>query len=185
MRVDPFTQPKGNTMNIRSRFLASLIVGITLSAGSYLALAQPGGMPGHGAGHGPDASIEGVIVGLKAQLNLDTSQQLLWDSAIAQSKAARENGRASMDKVHGVLTAELAKAEPDFAAVAAAGDAAQAGNQALRKQVRGEWLKLYATFSPAQKAVVRDAVKARVARMETMRQRFQEHMQQRTPASGG
>ena len=78
-----------------------------------------------------------------------------------------------MEQVHAALTAELAKAEPDFAAVAAAADAAQANGQALRKQVRDEWLKLYATFTPAQKVIVRDAVKARVARMEDFRDKMQ------------
>ena len=47
-----------------------------------------------------------------------------------------------------------------------------------------EWLKLYATFSPAQKGVVRDAVKARVARMETFREKMKERMQSRSQGNG-
>ena len=120
-----------------------------LALGSHAALAQPGGM-GHGPGRG-GIEIEHVLASLKAQLNLNTSQQVMWDNAVASSKAARATFRASMEQVHGALNAELAKAEPDFAAVATAADAAQANSQTLRKQVRDEWLRLYATFSPGAK----------------------------------
>ena len=71
---------------------------------------------------------------------------------------------------------ELAKAEPDFAAVGVASDAAQASQQAVRRQVRDQWLNLYATFSPAQKAVVRDAAAAKLAKMESFRARMKERM---------
>lgn len=154
--------------------------------GSYAAFAQPGGgMHGYGPGPGPGAgpgggfAIEQVLASLKSKLDLNTSQQVMWDNAVAQSRAARDAGRAGMDQVHAALTAELAKAEPDFAAVAVVTDAAHANGQALRKQVRDEWLKLYATFSPAQKAVVRDAVKARVTRMEEFRDRMRERTKSR------
>ena len=57
------------------------------------------------------------------------------------------------------LATELAKAEPDLAAVAAVGDDVQAKNLALRHQVRDAWLAVYSTFSPDQKAIVRDALR--------------------------
>jgi hypothetical protein len=142
------------------------------------ALAQPGG--GRGPGHDRGIAIEQVLASLKGQLSLNTSQQVMWDNAVAQTKAARASGRTNFEGLHTALNAELAKPEPDFAAVAAAADAAQANNQTLRKQVRDEWLKLYATFSPAQKGVVRDAVKARVARMEA----FYEKMKSRPQGNG-
>jgi hypothetical protein len=70
-----------------------------------------------------------------------------------------------------------------IADAAAAGDAAQANAQTLRKQVRDQWLALYATFTPAQKGVVRDALKARADRMDTFRARVQERMQNRPAAN--
>ena len=86
----------------------------------------------------------------------------MWDNAVAQAKAARDDrAREHGEGARGARTPNSPKPEPDFAAVATVADAAQANNQALRKQVRDEWLELYATFTPAQKAVVRDAVKAR------------------------
>jgi hypothetical protein len=108
----------------------------------------------------------------------------MWDNAVANAKAARVSGRSSMDQVHAALKAELAKPEPDFAAVATIADQVQASHQAARKQVRDEWLRLYATFSPAQKAVVRDAVRERVSRMEAFREKMKERFQSRPGTTG-
>ncbi|MFO1324932.1 MAG: periplasmic heavy metal sensor [Burkholderiales bacterium] len=173
-------------MKTRNARWTGAVAAALFAMGSYAALAQPGGGmrgygPGPGAGPGGGFAIEQVMASLKSQLELNTSQQMMWDNAVAQSRAARESGRAVMEQAHAALTAELAKNEPDFAAVANAADAAHANAQALRKQVRDEWLKLYATFSPAQKAVVRDAVKARVARMDEFRNGMRERMKARTP----
>lgn len=152
--------------------ISGVIAVSILAAGAHTVSAQPG--PGHGPGGPGGAGIEQVIASLKAQLNLNTSQQSMWDSIAANGKAARATARASMEQVHAALKAELAKPEPDFAAVAALSDQAQANAQAGRKQIRDQWLALYATFTPAQKAVVRDAFAARLARMESFRSRMKE-----------
>lgn len=162
--------------------VAGVMAAALIAAGSQAALAQPG----HGRGPGPDhgLAIEHVLASLKSQLNLNTSQQVMWDSAVANGKAARVAARSSMDQVQATLKAELAKAEPDFAAVATIADQVQANHQAARKQVRDEWLRLYATFTPAQKAVVRDAIRERVARMEAFREKMKERFQSRPGATG-
>ena len=143
-----------------------------LAMGAHTALAGPGGGPGHG-GPGPGFALESVLAPLKAQLNLTPAQLTTWDATVAAATSARGTGRANAEKVHEALTAELARA-----------DTAQAANQTLRRQVRDQWLALYATFTPAQKAVVRDAVKARVERMQSMREKFRDRMQSRGTASG-
>ncbi len=162
-------------MSKRINRWSALMAASLFALGTHVASAQPGGPHGHGPG--PGFGIEQVLAQLQDKLALNTSQQLMWDNAVAQGKAAREAGRSTRQSVHDLLKAELTKAEPDFAAVAAAADAAQANGQAVRKQVRDEWLKLYATFTPAQKAVVRDAVQARVARMENFREKMKARMQ--------
>ncbi len=157
--------------------LAALAATAVLALTGAVAMAQPG----HGAGHPHGApggmEIEHVLGSVKGQLNLNTSQQIMWDNAVAQTKSAHETGRANMQKVHEAMKAELAKPEPDLAGVAAAADSTQASNQALRKDVRNQWLQVYATFSPEQKAVVRDALAKQVARMEAMGAKMREHMQ--------
>ena len=141
---------------------------LLLSASGGSALAQRG----HHGHRGGDASFG--IAALKDQLNLNTSQQAMWDNAVAQTKAARDSGRANMQKVKDAMDAELAKAEPDLSAVASVADDVHASNAALRKQVRNTWLAVYATFTPDQKAIVRDALKQRIARMESLRQKMLE-----------
>jgi hypothetical protein len=85
-----------------------------------------------------------------------------------------------MDSVHADIDGRAGQARsPTSPAVAATADAAHASAQAARKQVRDEWLALYATFSPAQKAVVRDAVRTRVDRMDAFREKMKEKFQQR------
>ena len=156
---------------MRNRFSTTLaaVAAASVLALSGAALAQPA-HPHGGPGHGGDFGH--VFAAIKSQLNLNTSQQTMWDAAVAQSKAAREAGRANFGKVRTAMQAELAKPEPDLAAVAAASDDAQAANTALRKQVRGQWLALYATFTPDQKAVVKDALAKRASRMEQLREKL-------------
>jgi Spy/CpxP family protein refolding chaperone len=145
---------------------AAALIGI-----SGVAAAQPH----HGAGGPGGGDFLMGIAALKGQLNLNTSQQTMWDNAVASAKAARDSARASRQKVHDTLTAELAKAEPDLAAVAAAGDAARDSAAAQRRQVRDAWLALYATFTPEQKTVVKNSLQEKLTRMD----QFREKMRQR------
>lgn len=136
------------------------------------AVAQP--HHGHRGGHG-GGDVVMAIAHLKSQLNLNTSQQVMWDNAVAASKAARDIARTNRQAVHQTLKNELAKAEPDLAAVAAAADNARDAGAAARRQVRTAWLNLYGTFTPEQKTVVKNALLERLSRME----QFREKMRQR------
>ncbi|HEY5308314.1 MAG TPA: periplasmic heavy metal sensor, partial [Casimicrobiaceae bacterium] len=123
--------------------------------------------------------IEHVLAGLQAKLNLNTMQQGMWDAAVAQTKTARDTGRANMQKLHDAMATELTKATPNLASVAAAADDVQTSNQTLRHAVRDQWLKLYATFSSDQIAVVKAALQQRLARMDSFHQKMLERMQQK------
>jgi len=168
-----------------SRFCPRRAAAITAAALALAfggtAMAQPAGGHGGGphgamAGQGGDEMLGHIIAHAQAQLNLNTSQKLAFDAAVAQTKAARDSGRALHQKVKDSLTAELAKTEPDLAAVAAVADGVQQQGAALRHQVRDAWLALYATFSPDQKAVVKDILQKHMARMDSFRQKMQERM---------
>lgn len=149
-------------------FAAATLIGLTGAA-----FAKP-----FHHGHGGGGDVVMSIMRLKSQLNLNTSQQSMWDNAVAAGKAARQTAHANMQKVHDTLTAELAKPEPDLAAVAAASDVARNANAVLHGQVRDAWLNVYGTFTPDQKAVVKNALSQRMARMEQFRQKMlQRHSQ--------
>jgi hypothetical protein len=106
---------------------------------------------------------------LKGQLNLNTSQQQQWDNAVALSQAALNAVHASFQQGHAALQAELAKPEPDFAALAAATDGARDQIASAHRQARDAWLALYATFTPEQKGIARDAIQAKIQQMQARR----------------
>ena len=138
----------------RSSFLAAFC------ALSALAYAQPGpgmGEPLH------------MLAAVKGQLNLNTSQQLQWDNAVAQAKAAHDAARANHAQLKAALQAELAKPEPDLASVATLADGTRQQTESTHRAARDAWLALYATFTPDQKAVVRDALQAWLANMAARR----------------
>ena len=142
-------------------FFSALLAAILGGIGPY-AVAQPmhGGNP-----------LE-MLGKVKSELNLNTSQQQHWDAVMAQTKAAHDAARASHEQLKNAMQAELAKAEPDFAALATLADNVREQNASLHKQTRNAWLALYATFTPEQKATARDAIKSRIERMQQRRAAF-------------
>ena len=140
---------------IKSLSRASLFA--AFCAFSALCYAQPG--PGMG-------SPLHMLIAVKGQLNLNTSQQLQWDNAVAQAKAAHEASRAGHGQLKAAMDAELGTAEPDLASVSALADGVRQQNEASHRAARDAWLALYATFTPEQKSVTRDALKAGIASLE-------------------
>jgi len=138
------------------RSLLAALLGVALCALGSVASAAPV----------HDGSLIEMLGSLRSQLNLNTSQQEQWDNAAALSSAARTALRSNMQERRSAVQAELAKAEPDFASLAAASDAATQQLSALHKQARDAWLALYATFTPEQKATARDAIKDRIAKIQ-------------------
>jgi protein CpxP len=174
---------KGIEMTVQDKLRKTTIVvasALAIAVGTVAVLAQPFGGPlgprGHGHG-GPGDMIGRLIVSAQAQLNLNTSQQQMFDTAVASSKAAFQQGNTLHQSVKDALTAELAKSEPDLAAVAAAADNARAQGEALRQQVRAQWLALYATFSPDQKTVVKNLIQQHIAMAEAFRAEMHQRWQ--------
>ena len=112
------------------------------------------------------------ITEVKSQLNLDASQQALWDSAVAAGKAAREAGRGRRDSIRQVVAEEVAKAAPDLGRIASTTDKVRDSNTTDRRAARDQWLKLYATFRPDQVAVVKTMLDNRLSRMDSFRDRM-------------
>ena len=162
-------RPTRSTSRSFTRPLAVVAAALTLGLAGTAA-AQPHGPAMHG--HGGGDMFTGALQAVKSKLNLNTSQQTAWDAAVNDSRAARDAARAGRQQVHDALKAELAKAEPDFAAVASIADQVQQANRAQHVTVRNEWMSLYSTFTAEQKAVVRDFMAQRLARMD----QFRSHM---------
>jgi len=151
----------------------SFRLGIVVASLSFLACGVDAAFA-HGAQNARAPYIE-HIAKIKDRLALDTSQQLLWDQAFAQSLAARETARGGGVRLRDTMRMEIAKTEPDLARIAALADEVQANTQAARRRARDEWLGLYATLAPDQKTIVRDLVKKRLERFA----RFAAHRRER------
>jgi len=165
-----------HTVTPRARRLAlAAAAALALGCAAPAAWAQPGGGMMHG-GASFDQVVPRLLEQAKASLNLDTSQQTMWDAAVAQSKLAHEHGRANHQRVKDAMKLELTKPAPDLAAIAAAADAAEQENRTLRQGARAPWLALYATFTPEQKAVVRDLLQKRVERAESFREKMHQQI---------
>lgn len=156
---------------ISRRALAASVLGAGLFA-TALALPAAAQRGGHHHGHGHGDQLFARIADARAQLNLDASQQALWDSAVAAGKAAREAGRERRHSIRQVVTEEAAKTTPDLARIAATTDKVRESNTTGRHAVRDQWLKLYATFRPDQVAVVRTMLNDRLERMDSFRDRM-------------
>lgn len=141
------------------RMFVAAMLGFALTAVAQAPSAQPL----------LDGSLIEMLGALRAQLNLNTAQQQQWDNAAAVSAAARNVVRASFQERRTALQAELAKPEPDFASLAAATDAVHEQLSSLHKQARDAWLALYATFTPEQKGIVRDAIKTKIQELQARR----------------
>jgi Spy/CpxP family protein refolding chaperone len=141
------------------RMLQAILLGLALAALGGSALAQP---------TRGDSPLE-MLGAVRSQLNLNTSQQQQWDNAAAMTAAARSAMHANLQQARAALEAELAKAEPDLASVATAADSARDQVLSLHRQARDVWLALYATFTPEQKGIARDAIKAKLAATQARR----------------
>jgi hypothetical protein len=101
------------------------------------------------------------LAAIKSRLELAPEQDAQWNKALAESRRVADSARAKRRATREAVRDELAKAEPDLARIAGIRDEAQAAVQAEMRGARDLWLQLYATFSPAQKAVVKEAMAAR------------------------
>lgn len=142
-----------------------------LTAVGFCAFAQ-------GPHHHDGGDLIGMIQGFHDQLGLNTSQQQQWDAAVAATQAAHQAALAGMQQLKAATQAELAKPEPDLASLAAQADALRQQNAPTRQAARDAWLALYASLNAQQKGIVRDAITAKLARMEQFRAQMRQRLSQ-------
>jgi len=164
-------------MNRLARTSLAKLLATAAATFTLVFTAAASAQPAPGTGADPGAMIERMLQHAKAKLNLDSSQQVAWDNAVAASKAAHQAMRANRQKVNDALQAELAKPQPDLASVAALADEVAQQNRGQHVGARNQWLTLYAMLSPDQKTIVRDGIASRMARLEAFRDRMRGRMQ--------
>lgn len=112
------------------------------------------------------------------QLNLTPEQESQWQQLQQEKKSARMEMREERQRFRGFVDAELAKPNPDLAAINNALDATHEKNLAAEKRVRQDALAFYGALTPERQAVIVDAMREQHQRVKAMREKIREHRSQ-------
>jgi periplasmic protein CpxP/Spy len=112
---------------------------------------------------------------LAAKLKLTPEQKTQWDTMVQKTKTQHEAMKKAHHEMHEAMKAELAKPEPDLAALATKADAMHDQLRAAHRELRDGWLKLYATMNAEQKGVVKQAILRHMRKMHHMHEGMVHH----------
>ena len=139
-------------------------------------------MPPHGAMRegGREMGHHGMgmmreLARLKASLKLTPEQAALWDRAEAGMRPPADL-RERMKARHDRMAAALDDPNFDPRKLAAGMDKDHADMDARRRATRDTWFGVYDSLNPAQRGQVRELLRARMARADTMRGHWRDHM---------
>ena len=174
--------------------VAGLALALAAGVGATSALAQsaPANAPAapaphawhHGSKHGMHMMWHDamMIPGLgpigKHQvqaLKLTAAQQAQLKEAQDAQRTLFEARRDGMTRQHVLLDQQVASGKLDPRALMSANEANQQQFQTQAGQVRDKWLAVWDGLSDAQRTQVAGFIKAREAKMQSMRERHQEH----------
>ena len=111
-----------------------------------------------------------AITKVERKLNLTAEQKAQFDVALAASKVAFLALEANHKDLKQFAETELANARPNLEALSGEFDDAMEFSRTVTHKARAEWLKLYATLSDEQVAVVRDALQEKIALVSWIRE---------------
>jgi periplasmic protein CpxP/Spy len=191
-----------------SRYLAIAVASVALSIGAAgYAAAQQSQMPMQGGGHDGGHFMHHhhghhmmeELNRVHGWLNLNASQEKLWQNAVDTMKQAHETEHATHEQMHQQMQAMQQQPILDMNALHAAHEKAERQHEQLREQTAKAWLTLYNSLNDQQKTIVSTVIKqhfaemeARHERMQKMHQLWQQHhkdgqaqqqQQQQAPAS--
>lgn len=108
---------------------------------------------------------------LKADLKLNPAQDFAWQQIADRSAVLHKERRADRKQVGEALKQELAKPEADFARIAQLKQEVEEKGLQARNEIRDMQLGFYTSLNPEQKAIIKDALQSRIARIEKWRER--------------
>jgi LTXXQ motif family protein len=165
---------------------ATLIAALAISAGFATAQTQPGmqgasvgansavprdpsahRMAGHNRG-----DLGQRLETVKAQLNLNPTQEAQFVTAKAATDKAIAAGKTAHMNVRATAKTEMGKADPDLGKLLTMRESAQEAAAAERKVATAEWAKFLNLLNPEQKTVVKSLLVDRMHRAAVMREKF-------------
>lgn len=148
--------------------ISAVLFAAVLATGLGVEQAWASGPGGHfGQGGGILAGLEKI----HTKLQLTAVQEAAWQEAVSLGTSINGQVQSLHTQAKAAADAELAKAQPDLAALAQQSDATHQQVAALHKQVRDKWLAVYATLSADQKTIVADFLRQRQQRFEQFRRK--------------
>jgi hypothetical protein len=166
---------------------ATLIAALAISAGFAAAQAPQAsatGMQGaqvnpnspnrdyaQSAGHGKP-HLGQRLEAVKAQLNLNATQDAQFAVAKAASDKAMATGKTAHMNVRAATKLEMGKADPDLGKLITLREASHEAAAAERKAATAEWAKFLNSLNPEQKTVVKSLLVDRMHRAAAMRDKF-------------
>jgi hypothetical protein len=111
-----------------------------------------------------------AITKVERKLNLTPAQKVQFDIALEASKSSFVAVEANHKELKQLADLELAKTRPDLEMLANELDESMEQIRVEKAKVRAEWLKLYAMLSDDQVAIVKAALKEKIALMAWVRE---------------
>jgi Spy/CpxP family protein refolding chaperone len=137
-----------------------------------LAQPAPRDVSAHRAsGHNRD-DLGQRLEAVKAQLNLNATQESQFVTAKAATDKAMTAGKTAHVTMRASAKAEMAKADPDLGKLLTMRESAREAAAAERKAATAEWAKFLNLLNPEQKAVVKSLLVDRMHRAAGMREKF-------------
>jgi Spy/CpxP family protein refolding chaperone len=120
---------------------------------------------GFGGGHG-----HGILTDqLHQTLNLTPDEETLWQQLKQQQLALRTTAKTARQQLRAVRQAEMAKTQPDLAAIDSAIDTAHETIYAAQKAFRQQVLAFYTALTPERQAIFISALKAKAEKAKAWR----------------
>jgi Spy/CpxP family protein refolding chaperone len=142
-----------------------------LSASAFAASPESEGSAAKPHGHHWKQHAAERWAKVRADLKLNPAQDFAWQQIADKRAALHKEHRADRTELREAMKQELAKPEPDFGRIAQQKQQLEEKSLQARNELRDLQLKLYASFNPEQKAVIRDVLKVQLERMEQWRQK--------------
>ena len=158
------------TRNLSLSAIAATLLSVSTAYAAAGDTPPPGGHAHHGG-----AMMQHNLDKIHSQLNLNASQEQLWQTALSTMKADRQQERALHKQAKQQMESLMQAPVLDMHALQAQHEQTQSQSQQLRSHTQAAWLTVYDALDQTQKATASSALKAQWQRMAKRRAQWEHH----------
>jgi protein CpxP len=160
-------------MSRLTRNLTLSAIAATLLSVSTAYAAAGDTPPSGGHDHRGSSMMQHKLDKIHSQLNLNASQEQLWQTALSTMKADRQQERALHGQAKKQMESLMQAPVLDMHALQTQHEQTWNQSQQLRAHTQAAWLNVYDALDPTQKATVSSAFKAQWQRMAERRAKWE------------